>query len=147
MNKEKYIEKLNKIFVSKDYTKLEIICLEMIPKYNESFLYYYLGKAQFKMNMLSSSEYNLKKSIFMNPNFFDSYNILADIYIILKEPNLAIDNLSKSIEVDPNNINIHIKYITILINQKNKDKSIKALNNAINLFPNSKELKEFKNNI
>ena len=60
---------------------------------------------------------------------------------------MAIDNLSKSIEVDPNNINIHIKYITILINQKNKDKSIKALNNAINLFPNSKELKEFKNNI
>ena len=97
--------------------------------------------------MLSSAEYNLKKSIFLFPKFIHSYSVLSDLYMILKEPDLAINILCKCIELDSNNINIHIKYIKILINQKNKNKSSEAIRIAMNIFPDSKDLEELEDNI
>lgn len=147
MNKEKYIKKLQSILVSKDYSRLEAVCLEMAPKYEESFLYYFLGVAQFKMNMLYAAEYNLKKSIFLNKDIVAPYVILSKVFIELNNFTLAEEVLLKAMDIDQENIEIHFNYISILKVQNKKKKSLLAMNKAIKIFPKSKELIKLKNDI
>ena len=115
MNIEKNINNLQKLADKKNFSEIEDLCLKMIIKYEQSFLYYFLGMAQVNLNKIDSGVYFLKKSIFLNPNVAQAYNLLGKVYKNLGMNDLSKENFLKCIDLGLINEGIYTDYIEVLI--------------------------------
>jgi tetratricopeptide (TPR) repeat protein len=144
LNIEKNINNLQKLADKKNFSEIEDLCLKMIIKYEQSFLYYFLGMAQVNLNKIDSGVYFLKKSIFLNPNVAQAYNLLGKVYKNLGMNDLSKENFLKCIDLGLINEGIYTDYIEVLILLDRKDECKQVIEDALIKLPNSKEIKNIK---
>ena len=144
MNIEKNINNLQKLADKKNFSEIEDLCLKMIIKYEQSFLYYFLGMAQVNLNKIDSGVYFLKKSIFLNPNVTQAYSLLGKVYKNLGMNDLSRDNFLKCNELGLINEGMYTDYIEVLILLGRKDECKQVIEDALIRLPNSKEIKNIK---
>ena len=144
MNLENNISNLQKLADEKKFSEIEDFCLEMIKKYEQSFLYYFLGMAQVNLSRIDSGVYFLRKSIFLNPDLSYAYSLLGKVYKNLGMNDLSRENFLKCIELGFINEAVYIDYIEILILLDRKDEYQKTIEDALIQLPNSKEINNLK---
>lgn len=74
-----------------------------LEKYNNAIKMYNQALIYAKQNSEDMAIIQLKKSLELNPNFIESYNLLALCYINIKENDKAISCIEKALEIDITN--------------------------------------------
>ena len=68
------------------------MALEVLPKYEDALIYYFIGICQIELKKTELSIYHLKKSIFLDDKLLilNARFVLGNIYIAIKKFDLAI---------------------------------------------------------
>ena len=84
----------------------------------------------------------LHKGIRMKPNFPDSYEVLAEVYLDAKEFDKAIDIVRKWREIDPDQTDAEEALAEIYLSQGNPEKAVAALRRALVIVPSDQGVHE-----
>lgn len=146
MKKIDYLNNIESLIKKENFKDAEILCLEILPKYEDTLIYYFLGICQKKLKKIDLAIYNLKKSIFLDHGLLvtDARNILGNIYIEKREFNLAEDIFRKLVSINDKYEEYQIGLINTLILQKKSNQVMEELDKALEKFPKSKKLKKLK---
>jgi protein O-GlcNAc transferase len=119
------IDKANKEFEKKETTEIKkFIDLENLikqKKYNEAII-------------------TLKKLILIKENDYKLHCLLADLYRLINELELAKDEYHKSIKYEPNYFDSHFGLIDILYSENQLQNAIIEINNSLKIFKDNPEL-------
>lgn len=116
---------------NKKYTKV-VDLLEKLPSSKQSKItYYYLGRANFELGLIQKAESFLKKSLQLDPNFFEAWTELAYIYEVGKKYAEAEEIYSKLLEQGEENQELILRIIELNLKLNNPEKAKTFLNSKI----------------
>ena len=146
MKKIEYLKKIEKLILTKDFQGAEILALEVLPKYEDALIYYFLGICQIELKKTELSIYHLKKSIFLDDKLLilNARFVLGNIYIAIKKFDLAENVLRELIAINDKEEKYLLSFINTLIHQNRSQELKSELGRALDKFPNSKDLNKLK---
>jgi len=146
MKKIEYLKEIEKLILSKDFQGAEILALEVLPKYEDALIYYFLGICQIELKKTELSIYHLKKSIFLDDKLLilNARFVLGNIYIAIKKFDLAENVLRELIAINDKEERYFLSFINTLIHQNRSVELKSELERALDKFPNSKDLNKLK---
>lgn len=129
-------------FILGDFSK----SIEFYQKYlvqksdQESILNY--GKSLFYSKQVNSAKEILEYYVKTYPNDADGLSVLADIYMVEKNTQLAFTLVEKAILLEPDNIKYKIQSAKIDISAKNYEKAKELLLQLLAIAPNNADILE-----